>query len=94
MRRALSREEAFGLGLAALGHVALAWVLVMAKPSAPPPPIDRVSVTLSDEMGAVSTSPNPKSDPMADKGPELGEPAPVEEAAPPPQPQAQPQPKP
>ena len=94
MRRALSREEAFGLGLAALGHVALVWVLVMAKPPAPLPPIDRVSVTLSDETGAVSTSPNPQSDPMADKGPELGEPAPVEDAAAPPQPQIQPQPKP
>ena len=37
MKRALSREEAFGLGLAALGHVALVWVLVMAKPPAPLP---------------------------------------------------------
>ncbi len=94
MKRALSREEALGLGLAALGHVALVWVLVTAKPPAPLPPVDRVSVTLSDEMGAVSTSPNPQSDPMADKGPELGEPAPAEEAAAPPQPQVQPQPKP
>lgn len=93
-RSALSREEAFGLALAALGHAALLWVLVTAKPPEPLPPVDRVSVTLSDEMGAVSTSPNPKSDPMADKGPELGEPAPAEEAVTPPQPQPQPQPKP
>lgn len=92
-RSALSREEAFGLAVAALGHVALVWVLVTAKPPEPLPPVDRVSVTLSDEMGAVSTSPNPQSDPMADKGPELGEPAPVEEAVPaPPVPKAVPQP--
>lgn len=93
-RSALSREEAFGLGLAALGHVALVWVLVTAKAPELLPPIDRVSVTLSDEMGAVSTSPKPQSDPVADKGPELGEPAPAEEAVTPPQPQPQPQPQP
>lgn len=93
-RSALSREEAFGLAVAALGHVALVWVLVTAKPPEPLPPVDRVSVTLSDEMGAVSTSPNPQSDPMADKGPELGEPAPVEEPQTPsvPQPASQPRP--
>lgn len=93
-RSALSREEAFGLAVAALGHVALVWVLVTAKPPEPLPPVDRVSVTLSDEMGAVSTSPNPQSDPMADAGPELGEPAPVEEPQTPsvPQPASQPRP--
>jgi outer membrane biosynthesis protein TonB len=94
-RAGLSREEAFGLGLAALGHVALVWVLVTAPAPEPLPPVDRVSVTLSDEMGPVSTAPNPQSDPMADKGPELGEPAPVEEAVPaPPMPKPQPQPAP
>lgn len=93
-RSALSREEAFGLAVASLGHVALVWVLVTAKPPEPLPPVDRVSVTLSDEMGAVSTSPNPQSDPMADAGPELGEPAPVEEPQTPsvPQPASQPRP--
>lgn len=93
-RSALSREEAFGLAVAALGHVALVWVLVTAKPPEPLPPVDRVSVTLNDEMGAVSTSPNPQSDPMADAGPELGEPAPVEEPQTPsvPQPASQPRP--
>ena len=93
-RSALSREEAFGLAVAALGHVALVWVLVTAKPPEPLPPVDRVSVTLSDEMGAVSTSPNPQSDPMADARPELGEPAPVEEPQTPsvPQPASQPRP--
>lgn len=87
---ALTREETVGLALAALGHVALVWVLVTARPPAPLPPPERVSVTLSDEMGAVSTAPNPQSDPVADKGPDLGEPAPVPEpvAVPEPAPQA------
>ncbi len=85
---ALTREESFGLALAALGHIALVWVLVTAKPPEALPPPERVSVTLSDETGAVSTSPKPQSDPVADKGPELGEPAPVPEVvvAPPPRP--------
>ena len=85
---ALTREESFGLALAALGHIALVWVLVTARPPEALPPPERVSVTLSDETGAVSTSPKPQSDPVADKGPELGEPAPVPEVvvAPPPPP--------
>ena len=76
---ALTREEGLGLALAALGHAALVWVLVTAKPPEALPPVERVSVTLSEELGAVSTSPNPQSDPLADKGPELGEPAPEPE---------------
>lgn len=86
--RALSNEEAVGLALAALGHAALVWVLVTARPPEPLPPVERVSVTLSDQTGAVSTSPDPQADPMADKGPELGEPAPAPAvvAAPPPLP--------
>lgn len=87
---ALTREETVGLALAALGHVALVWVLVTARPPAPLPPPERVSVTLSDEMGAVSTSPNPQSDPMADKGPDLGEPAPLPEPVAEPEPAPQP----
>ena len=85
---ALSREEKLGLALAALGHAGLVWVLVTAKPPEALPPVERVSVTLSEEVGAVSTSPNPMADPVADKGPELGEPAPVAEPEPAPQPAA------
>lgn len=81
---ALTREEGLGLALAGLGHAALVWVLVTARPPEPLPPVERVSVTISDELGAVSTSPNPLSDPAPDKGPELGEPAPEPEAAVPP----------
>ncbi len=81
---ALNSEEKIGLGVAALGHVALALVLMMTKQPAPLPPVERVSVTLSDEVGAVSTSPDPTANPAPDKGPQLGEPAP--EAAPEPEP--------
>lgn len=88
--RALSREEIFGLSLAAIGHVALVWYLAWYQPDAPPLPPQPVSVTLSDEVGPVSTSPNPKADPVADKGPELGEPAPEAPDIAPPQPAPQP----
>lgn len=79
---AITREEGFGLALAALGHVALVWVLVTAKPPEALPPVERVSVTLSEEVGAVSTSPDPTANPAPDKGPELGEPAPLAEPEP------------
>ncbi len=90
---ALNREEGLGLALAALGHAALVWVLVTAKPPEALPPVERVSVTLSEEVGAVSTSPKPQSDPLADKGPELGEPAPEPEPVVAVQPDPAPQPK-
>lgn len=84
---ALTREEGLGLALAALGHVALVWVLVTAKPPEPLPPVERVSVTLSEEIGAVSTAPDPSANPAPDTGPELGEPAPAAEPDPAPVPQ-------
>lgn len=85
---ALTREEGLGLALAALGHVALVWVLVTAKPPEALPPVERISVTLSEEVGAVSTSPDPTANPAPDTGPELGEPAPAPEPDPAPQPQS------
>ena len=91
--RALRPEELAGLALAALGHAGLVWVLVNAKPPAPLPPVERVSVTLSEEVGAVSTSPDPAANPEADKGPVLGEPAPEPEAVPQAKPEPVPQPK-
>lgn len=90
--RALNNEEIIGLMLAAMAHAGLLLALVLARPAAPPPPPERISVTLSDQTGAVSTSPNPQSDPLADKGPELGEPAPA--PVPLPQPEAKPEPAP
>lgn len=85
---ALTREEGLGLALAALGHAALVWVLVTAKPPEALPPVERISVTLSEELGAVSTSPDPTANPAPDTGPELGEPAPAAEPVPAPQPQS------
>ena len=84
---ALTREEGLSLALAALGHVALVWVLVTAKPPESLPPVERVSVTLSEEVGAVSTAPDPSANPAPDTGPELGEPAPAAEPDPAPVPQ-------
>lgn len=91
--RALRPEELAGLVLAALGHVGLVWVLVNAKPPEPLPEPDRVSVTLSEEVGAVSTSPDPAANPEADKGPVLGEPAPEPQPVPQAKPEPVPQPK-
>lgn len=91
--RALRPEELAGLFLAALGHAVLVWVLVNAKPPEPLPEPDRVSVTLSEEVGAVSTSPDPAANPEADKGPVLGEPAPEPEQAVQAKPEPVPQPK-
>ncbi len=85
---ALTREEGLGLALAALGHAGLVWVLVTAKPPEALPPVERISVTLSEEVGAVSTSPDPTANPAPETGPELGEPAPAAEPVPAPQPQS------
>ncbi|MFM5950354.1 MAG: hypothetical protein ACKOPM_14210 [Novosphingobium sp.] len=90
--RGLKNEEIIGLMLAAMAHVGLVLALILVRPAPPPPPPDRISVTLSDQTGAVSTSPNPQADPLADKGPELGEPAPA--PVPVPQPEAKPEPAP
>lgn len=91
---ALTRDEGLGLVLAGLGHAALVWVLITAKPPEPLPPVERVSVTLSEEMGAVSTSPDPAANPAPDTGPELGEPAAPPEPVPQPQSSAVPPPRP
>ncbi|WP_309622062.1 hypothetical protein [Novosphingobium sp.] len=94
-RMPLSQNEAAALGVAVLGHVALVAALVWLKPAdLPPPPPERMSVTISDETGLVSTSPDPQADPVQDSGPVVGDmappplPEPVEVA------QAQPRPVP
>jgi len=91
---ALRREEALGLGVAAVAHVALVALLVLrpATPSPVPPP-ERVTVTLSEDIGLTSTSPLPQADPAPDLAPELGEPpapAPEPEPALPPPPRPEP----
>lgn len=96
-RSRLSQDEAIALGLAVVGHVALALVLIYLKPAETPlPPPERMSVTISDEAALTSTSPEPMADPAPDKGPELGDmpplPAPLEVTKP--EPQVQPMPVP
>lgn len=94
-RLPLSQNEAAALGVAVLGHVALVLALIYFKPAdLPPPPPERMEVTISDETGLVSTSPDPQADPALDSGPVVGD------MAPPPMPepleiaQAQPRPVP
>ena len=78
---ALNREESLGLAVAVLGHGALvAWLLLQRPAVTLPPPPERMAVTISDETGPVSTSPEPLAAPAPDKGPVLGEaPPPVPE---------------
>ena len=81
-RMPLSQDEAAALGLAVLAHVGLVAALVYLKPAdVPPPPPERMEVTISDETGLVSTSPVPQADPAPDSGPVVGDmvPPPVSE---------------
>lgn len=91
---ALRRDEGVGLALAVAAHVALVAFLVwrpLGKPVLPPP--ERVTVTISDEVGLTSTSPEPAAQAAPDAGPEIGEPAPEPIAEPaPPQPIVKPEP--
>lgn len=93
---ALRKEEGLGLGLAVAAHIALVAFLVWrptSKPVVLPP--ERMTVTISDEVGLTSTSPEPAAQPAPDVAPDLGEPAPAEpEPAPPPPPPRPEPPKP
>lgn len=92
--RVLRWEEGLGLALALAAHAGLV-ALIMAAPAArqPIPLPERVMVTLSDEVGLTSTSPDAMAQAAPDTGPETGEPAPEAEPVPPP-PEPEPQPKP
>lgn len=86
---ALNREEKVGLGIAVVAHAALIALLVARPPAAPVIPApERMTVTLSEEVGLTSTSPEPQAQAAPDEAPTLGEPAPPAE------PQAQPEPAP
>lgn len=79
---ALAREERVGLALAVAAHIALVAFLVwrpLGRPVLPTP--ERMTVTISDEVGLTSTSPEPAAKPAPDVAPELGEPAPPEPEA-------------
>jgi hypothetical protein len=76
----LSHEERIGLGIAAAAHVALVAALVWQvsdEPKALPIP-ERMTVSLADEVGLVSTAPDPSAEPQAAIAPVLApEPEPV-----------------
>ena len=57
----ITREERIGLGVAAVAHVALAWVLMTREEPVPVPEIKPkpVVVTLSTDVGLTSTAPDP-----------------------------------
>lgn len=96
---ALRSEERVGLVVAIAAHIGLAALLLWHPNTAPvvvPP--QRVEVTISDDVGLTSTSPQPAAEAAPDMAPDIGEPAPPEpEAEPsplpePPKPIAKPEP--
>ncbi len=96
---ALGGEERIGLTLAIAAHAALLAFIVWRPPMASTvPPPERIAVTLSDQVGLTSTSPEPDAAAAPDMAPVLGEttaevPEPVEQAEPV-EPVAPPPPKP
>ena len=92
-QQSLRKDEAFGLFVAIAAHAALLAFLLF-KPSQPPlPKPERMTVTLSEDVGLTSTAPQPAPAAAPDSGPQQGEPAPEPSVAPPP-PKAQPAPPP
>ena len=94
---ALNREERIGLAIELAAHVALGAVLIARPAAAPTIPLpERMTVTLSEDVGLTSTAPS-VTDPAPDEAPELGEaaPEPAPQPAPvPPRPEPKVQPKP
>ncbi|MBS0477287.1 MAG: hypothetical protein JSR28_19335 [Proteobacteria bacterium] len=88
---ALRRDERIGLAVAVAAHVALvAWLVLSPSAPAPLPMPERMTVTLSDDVGLTSTAPQPAVQPAPDEAPVQGETAPQ----PQPQPIVAPQPQP
>ncbi len=73
---ALRSEEQVGLVLAVALHAALIGVLLWRPAIAPPPVPQRISVTLSPDVGLQATAPT-HADATADMAPKLGTPPPV-----------------
>lgn len=69
----LRREERVGLGVAVAAHVGLLLILVLRPAGDVVAPPERIEVTLSDDVGIISTSPDPYSDAAPDIAPEIGE---------------------
>lgn len=88
----LSREEAAGLALAALAHVALIGALTLSPPgkNIQPPP-QRMEVTIADNIADRATSPEPNAEAAPDVARQLGE---QQAAAAPEPPAPQPEPRP
>lgn len=78
-RQPISFEETAALGLAVVLHVMLAAALLLQPETRePPPPIERVTVNLSEEAGMQSTAPDPVKESRAATAPILSDnPAPV-----------------
>jgi len=71
---ALPREERIGLATAIIAHATLLALLVYRPgPGDIVRPPERIVVTLSDEIGLISTSPDPFSDAAPDVAPTFGE---------------------
>jgi len=91
----LSHEERVGLAVSIVGHVALVVLLLFRVGSgdvvAPP---DRIEVTLSENVGLTSTSPEPYEDAAPDVAPTIGEALPRETATESPAPEPAPTPSP
>lgn len=93
MALGLHKDERLGLAGAVVLHAALLGVLFLDPHSdqqVEPP--ERIEVTISDDHGLTSTSPDPNSEAAADVAPTLGEAAPAPEPAP--MPEADPSPAP
>lgn len=86
---ALRRDEGLALLVALAAHAGLGALLVLQPAAKPLPPPERITVTLSEDVGLTSTSPS-TAPAAADEAPELGE----EASPPPPAPAVQPDPRP
>ena len=74
---ALRREESLGLALALVAHAGLiSWLVWQPAPASLPPP-ERMTVTISDEVGLTAAAPQPAT-PAPDTGPVPGEAPPPE----------------
>lgn len=94
---AIRKEELTGLALALVAHAALVALLALNPPRPALMPLpERMTVTISDEVGLTSTSPQPSANAAPATAPELGDPAPpAPEPQPAPvQPKVQPRPEP